>query len=82
MIEKASFHIMDPCCGEQMGKTLTATEASMTLSSNRSFQSSFDIGAYRPHVSRTIVRNEAAYAQHLDNVHRSAALSVPCLVSQ
>ncbi|CAL8468895.1 g8436 [Coccomyxa elongata] len=40
-------------------------------SSGGALRSASDIGAYRPQAGRTAARKEAAYAQHLENVHRA-----------
>jgi hypothetical protein len=56
----------------QVSKSQTSTEA--LLNGGMAKRGSSDIAAYRPRVSGTTVRKDMAYAQHLDNVHRSAAL--------
>ncbi len=56
-----------------MNKTQTAAEGLLHGSGAQRGGSSDDIAAYRPRESRTTVRKDMAYAQHLEVVHRCAA---------
>ncbi|BDA43109.1 hypothetical protein COCOBI_04-1200 [Coccomyxa sp. Obi] len=55
-----------------IGMLSKSQPATKTLpSSGGALRSASDIGAYRPQAGRTAARKEAAYAQHLENVHRA-----------
>ncbi|EIE26906.1 hypothetical protein COCSUDRAFT_59410 [Coccomyxa subellipsoidea C-169] len=60
---------MEPAA--QLNKTQTAAEGLLHGSSARRGGSPDNIAAYRPRESRTTVRKDMAYAQHLETVHRA-----------